>query len=123
MAAFVPLIGALAPDIINLITSLVHSHAAKAEAQLGSGTGPAKFGQVFTAVMQDLQNAAATGLISKQLPPDDVVQTIIQSTVTSMKLSGLLSPIAPVAKTASPPTSSNLSVSLASGQSLTISAK
>jgi hypothetical protein len=120
-ASIVGLIGSLAPDIINLIASLVQKSATQAEQQLGSGTGPVKFAQVFTDVITALQNAASAGAIGKTLPGDDDVKLIIQSVVTSMKNLGLLSSstaatlLQPVAAPAGTQT-----LNLHSGDSLTI---
>lgn len=125
MAAFIPLIGALAPTIINLITSLTTKHATTAETALGSGTGPVKFAQVFNAVLVDLQAAAAAGQIDKILPPDATIQTIIQSTVMSMQLAGLLpsSTVSALGKASATAAPTVTPVSLTSGQSITITAK
>lgn len=89
-AAIIPLIASVAPTIINLIAALVHPAAAAAEATKGAGTGPVKFAEVFGKVMIDLQNAAAAGMIPKELPSDDLVKLVIQSVVASMKLTGAL---------------------------------
>src|SRR5579871_5790131 len=89
-ATVLPLIASLAPNIIGLITSLVHKSAPQAEQQLGGGTGPVKFAQVFSDVMTALQQAAAAGSIDKTLPGDDAVKLVIQSVVASMKGLGLL---------------------------------
>jgi hypothetical protein len=86
----VPLIASLAPSIISLIAGLVHKQAPVAETTHGPGTGPVKFTDVFNYVITALQSAAAAGQIDKALPSDDAVKTIIQSVVTSMKLTGLL---------------------------------
>lgn len=109
-AAIIPIVASLAPDIIGLIAGLVHKHAPIAEAT-GPGTGPVKFADVFGAVMTALQNAAAAGSISKQLPSDEAIKSIIQAVVSSMKLSGLLDSPVPVA---------GQSYTLRAGQSLTI---
>ena len=95
--ALIPLIAAIAPEIINLITALVHKAAPAAEQTLGSGTGPVKFAQVFGDVMTALQNAAAAGQIPKALPSDDIVKVVIQAAVNSMQLSGLLGASDPTA--------------------------
>jgi len=113
MAAIaLPIIEALAPTIITLITGLVHKQAPVAEASNGPGTGPVKFADVFSAVMIALQNAAAAGQIPKALPSDEAVKAIIQAVVTSMKLSGTL--IAP------PSGSAPQAITLTAGQSVTI---
>lgn len=89
-SALIPLIAGVLPDVISLIAGLVHRAAPQAEAALGSGTGQAKFADVFASVMTTLTKAAEAGTIPKQLPSDDVVRTVIQGVVSSMKLSGLL---------------------------------
>ena len=89
-AAIIPLVSALAPEIINLIVGLVHKSAPAAESQLGAATGPAKFGMVFGDVVAALNKAAVAGQISKTLPADETIQVIIQAAVQSMQLSGLL---------------------------------
>lgn len=89
-AALIPLIAGLAPSIINLIASLVHQHAPQAEMANGPGTGPVKFADVFAAVIDALQKAAASGAIDKTLPPDEQIKMIIQAVVNSMQLSGVL---------------------------------
>jgi hypothetical protein len=120
-AALIPLIAGLAPEIINLIVSLVHPKAIAAE-QLGTGTGPVKFANVFVAVMQDLAKAHAAGTISV-LPDDATVKTIIQSVVVSMQLSGFLGGTAPtpVTDVAATPSTPLRAVSILPGQSITIS--
>src|SRR4051812_39662100 len=101
MAALaVPLIASLAPTIIDLITSLVHKSAPTQEA-LGPKTGPLKFANVFGDVITSLTKAATAGQIDKALPPDDTIKLIIQSVVTSMKLSGQLQDQPPVALSSS----------------------
>lgn len=109
-AAIVPLIAGIAPSIISLITSLVHKHAPVAEAKLGSGTGPVKFADVFSSVLQALQQAAGAGAIDKTLPADDLIKLVIQAVVGSLKLQGGLD-ITPV---------SGQSVALHAGQTLTV---
>lgn len=108
MAAVLPLVASLAPDIINLIVSLVHKSAPAAEAQLGAGTGPVKFTQVFSDVMTALQSAAAAGQIPQALPTDDLIKLVIQSAVSSMKKLGLLdssaAQLAPASAIAAPRT-------------------
>ena len=123
-AAIVPLILGLTPTIINLIAALVHKAAPVAEAQLGNGSGPAKFGIVFGDVINALNKAAIAGQIDKALPPDPVIQLIIQACVQSMILSGLLggSPAAPVSVIPSTVSATPLrSISILPGQSITIS--
>lgn len=90
MAAFVPLIAEIAPELINLIVGLVHKKAPIAEASNGPSTGAVKFSEVFQAVIAALNTAAAAGQINKALPPDDTIKTIIQAVVQSMQLSGLI---------------------------------
>lgn len=104
MAAFIPLAATLAPSIIDLITSLVHHKAPQVEQQLGGGTGPVKFGDVFSYVMASLNAAATAGQIDKQLPSDDLVKLIIQSVVTSMNKFGMLGGTAPIIPMPSPTT-------------------
>lgn len=114
--AFIPLITALAPELIALIAGLIHQAAPAAEASNGPQTGPVKFAEVFQDVVGKLQAAAAAGQIGKELPSDDTIKLIIQAVVTSMKITGTLSPApAPVAI-------STQSISLKLGQTLTISA-
>ncbi len=113
-AALIPLALSLAPEIINLIASLVHQHAPVAEQQGSTGTGPVKFADVFVDVMKDLTSAHAQGQIAI-LPDDGTVKTIIQAVVTSMKLSGLLDGSASAATAAIP-------LTLKAGQTLTITA-
>ena len=86
----VPLITAIAPEIITLIAGLVHKQAPVAEAANGPSTGPVKFADVFGAVITALTSAAAAGQIPKQLPSNDIVKVVIQAVVSSMKLGGLL---------------------------------
>jgi hypothetical protein len=115
-AAIVPIITTLLPEIISLITGLVHKHAPVAEATSGPGTGPVKFADVFVAVMKDLTNAKVAGQISA-IPDDTTVKFIIQTVVTSMKLDGLLNP--PQAAPVAVPDGAQ-SIVLSSGQSLMI---
>ncbi len=121
-ATVLPLIASLAPDIIGLITSLVHKSAPQAEQQLGAGTGPVKFAQVFGDVMTALQQAAAAGSIDKTLPSDDEVKLVIQSVVASMKGLGLLDSAmaASILQPAAPTGSATKTVTLHSGDTLTI---
>jgi hypothetical protein len=116
-AALIPLIMGLAPDVINLVTSLVHSSATKAETTFGPGTGPVKAAQVFSDVITALTSAATIGTISKILPPDDTIRLIIQSTVQSMQLSGLIGGTSSVPAVSANPAS----IKLSAGQSITIS--
>src|SRR5436189_6402300 len=90
--AAISLIGALAPDLINLVVGLVHKKAPLAEATHGPNTGPIKFADVFSMVMGELAKAHAVGTIS-MLPDDASVKTVIQAVVASMKMSGLLTPV------------------------------
>jgi hypothetical protein len=115
-AALIPLIAELAPTLINLIVGLVHQKAPVAE-QIGPGTGPVKFADVFVSVMTDLAKAKATGQI-EVLPDDATVKVIIQAAVTGMQLLGLLGGTAAV----SPQASSAQSIGLKTGQSLLITA-
>lgn len=94
--ALIPLVATVAPPLINLIAGLVHKAAPIAEQKHGPGTGPVKFSDVFNSVIVSLQNAALAGQIDKTLPPDDVIKTIIQAVVSSMQLSGVLEPPAPL---------------------------
>lgn len=112
-----PLIGAIAPQIISLITGLVHRQAPITEANNGPGTGLVKFADVFGAVVTALQSAAAAGSISPTLPSDDVIRAIIQAVITSMKLSGLLGD----AVTPQPPGWTSRALALKPGESITIS--
>ena len=98
----IPLIGAVLPDIITLITGLIHKAAPLAEAANGPSTGPAKFGDVFASVITSLNSAALAGQISKILPSDEVIKIIIQAVVSSMKLGGLLGAPAATVATALP---------------------
>lgn len=94
MAAIaIPLITTLAPSIIQLIAGLVHKEAPAAEARYGAGTGPVKFSDVFSAVIQQLQAAATTGAIPKELPSDEAIKMVIQAVVSSMNLQGQLQPV------------------------------
>ncbi len=122
-ANVIPLVASIAPEIIGLITSLVHKSAPQAEQQLGAGTGPVKFAQVFGDVMTALQQAAAAGSIDKTLPSDDDVKLVIQSVVTSMKGLGLLdsttaASLLPAAN--APAASATKTLTLHSGDTLTI---
>ncbi len=101
----------LEPILANLIAGLVHKHAPVLEATTGPATGPVKLADLFAAVIGDLTRAATAGTIPKSLPSDDIVRVVIQSVVSSMKLSGMLEPTAPAA---------GQSVTLRAGQSLTI---
>ncbi|GAC1496113.1 MAG: hypothetical protein NVS1B6_00930 [Steroidobacteraceae bacterium] len=103
MTAAIPLILGLTPTILDLIVRLTHLRAPVAEHQLGSGTGPVKFGDVFSSVMASLTSAAAAGQIEKALPSDDVIRLLIQATISSMKAMGLLeTPASPVASSSPP---------------------
>ena len=113
----VPLITAIAPEIITLITGLVHKQAPVAEAANCPSTGPVKFADVFGAVITALTSAAAAGQIPKQLPSDDIVKVVIQAVVSSMKLGGLLG--SPTVTIPAPATAQSLV--LKAGQSVTIS--
>jgi len=120
-AAIAPLIAPLLvtelPKLVDLIVGLVHQKAPAAEAALGSGTGPVKFADVFAGVMNDLARAHAAGQL-ETIPDDTTAKLIIQSIVTSMKVSGWLtgSPSPLVPGVAAP-------LVLTAGQSLTISVK
>jgi hypothetical protein len=131
--AIVPIIGALAPSIINLIAGLVHQKAPVQQAALGSGTGAVKFANLFLDVMNDLTKAHAAGQIDT-IPDDATAKTVIQSVISSMKLLGLLDSsalpdaptIAPVAVAAKPAATTKAapgsqSFALANGQVLTFS--
>jgi hypothetical protein len=89
-AALVPLALSLAPEIINLITGLVHKHATVAQVAKVPNTGPVAFADVLSAVGDDLSRAHAAGQITGPIPEDAIVKVIIQAVVTSMKMSGLL---------------------------------
>jgi hypothetical protein len=129
-AALIPLIApifeSLAPQVIALITALVHKHAAAAQAQLGVGTGPVKLAQVLTAVNSDLSDAAKAGTIPPVTATGSVAQ-VVQSVVGSMKLSGLLGASAAspavAAKTVSAAnaTTGSLVVNMKPGETITIS--
>lgn len=114
-AAIIPVIATLAPELINLITSLVHQHAPIAEQNNGAGTGPVKFADVLLAVKDSLDKALKAGQI-RELPEEASLQIIIQAVVTSMKISGTLTSSTTVI--ANPQ-----AVTLTTGQSLTISVK
>jgi hypothetical protein len=88
--AVVPLITSLAPTVLELITSLVHQFAPKAELAYGPKTGPVKFADVLGDVLIKIQAAAAAGQIPKDLPSEDTIKFVIQTVVTSMKLLGAL---------------------------------
>ncbi len=116
-AAIIPILGALAPSILDLIAGLVHKSAPAQEAALGVKTGPVKMANVLEDVMVALQKAAAAGTIPKELPSDQTIATVVQAIVSSMKLSGLLdSPTQPAA----PQATQGASYVLRAGQSLTI---
>lgn len=85
----IPLIAGIAPNIISLITGLVHKKAPAVEAVLGPATGPLKFTEVLTAVMTALNASLQAGQIT-DVPHEDLVKVIIQAVVTSMKLAGIL---------------------------------
>lgn len=112
--AIIPLVTAIAPEIINLITGLVHGAAPVAEQKFGPGTGPVKFADVFGQVIMALQSAATAGQIPKELPSDQTIQTVIQAVVSSMNLAGQLTGVpfkpAPVAQ----------NITLKAGQTLTV---
>ncbi len=114
-AAIVPLIAGLAPDIIKLITGLIHREAPAAEAVGGAGTGAVKFAQVFQSVTSSLNAAVSAGVIPKTLPSDDTIKMIIQAVVTSMQIGGMLTP----APTQAPGAQV---VVLKAGQTITVSA-
>ena len=119
-----PLITALEPVIVNLIASLTHKAAPVAEANLGPGTGIAKFADVFAAVIASLNSAAAAGTISKTLPPDPVIQMIIQAAIQTMQLDGLLgsTAVSGLPAAAAKAVSSTQTIKLTAGQTLTVSA-
>lgn len=117
-AAIIPLVAAIAPEIISLITGLVHKAAPAAEAAHGASTGPVKFADVFASVITSLTKAAEAGSIPKALPSDDAVKTVIQSVVSSLKQLGLLDAAAVVAPATATATQT---VTLRAGQSVTIS--
>ncbi len=119
-AAAIPLIAGLLPDVINLVTALVHKHAPVAEAAGGTGTGPVKFADVFVAVMKDLVAAKTADGISA-IPDDSIVKVIIQAVVNSMQLSGGLG-ATPKASPA-PVAASIKSLVLTPGESVNISVK
>lgn len=119
----VPLITALAPDIIKLIVGLVHKSAPVAEATNGPGTGAVKFAQVFQDVIMALQSAAAAGTIDKALPADETVKMIIQAVVTSMQAAGLLPGSAIVTPPSPSPQGTPQQIWLMSGQSIVIGVK
>ncbi len=102
----------LEPVLANLIAGLVHRHAPAIEQQYGPGTGQVKIPELFDRVIGDLTKAATAGTIGKALPSDDIVRVVIQSVVSSMKLSGQLDAAAPVP--------AGQAVTLRAGQSLTI---
>ena len=89
-AVAIPVLTALAPSILELITSLVHRGAPAQEAALGAKTGPVKFANLFASVMQDLINAHAAGQIAGDLPTTDLVKFVMQIVITSLKLQGVL---------------------------------
>lgn len=89
-AVAIPLIAGILPDVINLISALVHKHAPTAEQAGTTGTGAVKFADVFTAIMKDLVAAHAAGTIPT-LPDDATVKIIQQAVVNSLKLLGALS--------------------------------
>lgn len=119
MAALaIPAALSIAPQIISLITGLVHHHAPIAQATTGPGTGAVRFADVFTAVMDSLQKAATAGTIDKSLPSEDLIKVVIQAVVTSLKMQGQLTGSAP-----SPLASDSVKqIVLAPGQSINISA-
>ena len=114
-SVIVPLVMGLAPEVIKLIASLVHKSAPTAES-IGPGTGVVKFAQVFGDVVTALTSAASAGQISKTLPPDDAIKLIIESVVSSMKLSGDL----PASGAPVPAAAQTGQLSLKPGQTLTI---
>ncbi len=116
---FIPIIAGLAPELVTLIAKLVHKQAPIAEAANGPGTGAAKFGDVFVAVMKTLTNAKVAGQISA-LPDDNSVKVIMQSVVTAMKLSGTLGEDAPSTAVISPTAVSSPGLVLRAGQTITI---
>jgi D-alanyl-D-alanine dipeptidase len=117
MAPLIPLLAGLAPSIVDLIAALTHRSAPVAEATFGAKAGPVKLATVLSDVMVDLQRAAAAGTIPKELPSDQTISTVVQSVISSMKLSGLLdSPTQPAA----PQATQGASYVLKPGQSVTI---
>ncbi len=116
-AAVVNALVPLAPGIFDLIAGLVHRKAPEAQAALGAGTGPVKFADVFTGVMNDLAKAHAAGQLPGPIPDDATVKLIIQAIVSSMNLLGLLDGI-PAVLTA--PASSSQAIMIKPGQILTI---
>ncbi len=115
-AAIIPLALTLAPDIIKLITGLVHREAPAAEAVGGAGTGAVKFAQVFQSVTSSLNAAVSAGAIPKALPSDETIKMIIQAVVTSMQIGGMLTPAAPAVSGLAQ------TITLKAGQTITISA-
>jgi hypothetical protein len=109
-----PLIPAITNDIIALITGLVHKSAPIAEANSGPSTGPVKFADVFVSTMSDLVKAHAAKQIAL-LPDEATVKLIIQSVVSSLKLSGQLAVAALTAPAMAPQ-----SLALVAGQSIVI---
>jgi hypothetical protein len=125
-AAIIPILTAVGPSLISLIAGLVHRSAPAAEQQLGPGTGPVKFAQVFGDVIAALNRAASAGQIDKLLPSDQEIQLIIQSVVSSMKLAGLLSAsqAADISQAISTPApAGQQGIILTAGQSLTITVR
>jgi hypothetical protein len=118
-AALLPLLTPLLPtitnDIIGLITGLVHKSAPVAEANNGPATGPVKFAEVFVSAMSDLVKAHAANQIV-MLPDEATVKLVIQSVVSSLKLSGQLSGAGVGVPAATPQ-----SVVLTAGQSIVVS--
>ncbi len=112
-AAIIPLVASLAPSLIGLIAGLVHKAAPIAEAQ-GAGTGQVKFAEVLAAVMGSLTAATEAGQI--KMPDSETVKIVIQAVVSSMKLSGLLDGVVPLAVKGTVP-----ALVLKAGQSVTIS--
>lgn len=88
--AIIPLVTALAPEIISLITSLVHKKAPAAEAALGAGTGPVKLAQVLQDVTSALQSAVNAGTLPGPMPLASEIQNIVQAVVSSLQSQGYL---------------------------------
>lgn len=102
-ATLIPLGLSLAPQIYQLIAGLVHKHAPAIEqAYPQPNMGPVKFSNLFDTVMGSLTQAAATGQIDKTLPPDDLIKSMLETAVQTLKQPG--GPLADA--TAQPPATS-----------------
>lgn len=115
MAAFIPLIAGLLPDVIKLVTSLAHPAVKEAET-LGPGTGPVKLAQVFEIVKSGLQSALIAKTVTDPLPSDDLIKIVIQAVVNALQLEGALG----ITSTPSVSATGSQALTLKAGQGVSI---